>query len=261
MKKTILSFILLLIAWAGHAQITFENNYPGSTTLTRLSISGDKYFMMDWTNNKCNIYNTDHTLWKTIDLTIPSGWYLYDIRYVSETLFNLDSKVELVYTYYNYNTTQQYYTYATKVINEEGSVLLTVQGGGYSEVMSTVAGSLKFLVYVYDYSVSPYTVNTQVFSIPGQLVSDGSPRSNPVNQEAFPNPARSVVNIPCPMAEGTLTAMITLTDLNGKAVRTRPADRSGSLFRIDASGLPHGWYHYQVHSNGQILTAGKIILE
>ena len=261
MKKAILIFILLLTAWAGHTQITFENNYPGSTTLTRLSLSGDKYFMMDWTNNKCKIYNTDHTLWKTIDLPVPSGWYLYDIRYVSETLFNLDSKVELVYTYYNYNTTQQYYTYATKVINEEGSVLLTVQGGGFSEVISTVAGNLKFLVYVYDYSVSPYTVNTQVFSIPGQLVSDGPPLSNPVNQEAFPNPTRSVVNIPYPTREGAPKAMITLSDMTGKAVRTRQADLSGSLLRIDASGLPRGLYHYQIQSNGQILTNGKIIFE
>lgn len=261
MKKAILSFILLLTAWAGHAQITFENNYPGSTTLTRLSLSGDKYFMMDWTNNKCKIYNIDHTLWKTIDLPVPSDWYLYDIRYVSETLFNLDSKVELVYTYYNYNTTQQYYTYATKVINEDGSVLLTVQGGGYSEVATTSGGNLKFLVYVYDYSVSPYTVNTQVYSIPGQLVSAESTPDPQVRQEPFPNPTRSVVNIPDPTREGAPTATITLSDMTGKAVRTRQADPSGSLLRIDASGLPRGLYHYQVQSKGQILTTGKIILE
>lgn len=261
MKKVFLSFVILLATFAGQSQIVFENNYPGSATLTRLAISGDKYYMMDWTNNKCKIYNTDHSLWKTLDLTVPTGWYLYDIRYVSETLFNLDSKVELVYVYYNYNTTLQYYTYATKVINEDGSVLLTVQGGGYSEVATTSGGNLKFLVYVYDYSVSPYTVNTQVYSIPGQLVSAESTPDPQVRQEPFPNPSRSTVTIPFSIPEGASEAVITLTDWTGRTVKTYPVNQSDSFLRINTSGMPRGLYHYQVQASGNIFSTGKIIFE
>ena len=117
MKKNLLLLAMLMITFMAQTQIVKENDYTGSTNLVKLAISGEKYYTMDWSNNQCRLYNIDHSLWKTINLAVPSGMYLYDIRHVSETLFNLDTKVELAYTYYAYDTALYYYTYATRIIN------------------------------------------------------------------------------------------------------------------------------------------------
>jgi len=261
MKTTIVAIAFILTALSGPAQIVLENNYPGSTTLTKLAISGDKYFMMDWTNNNCKIYNIDHSLWKTINLPVPSGWYLYDIRYVSETLFNLDQKVELVYVYYMYDAVLQYYSYVTKVINEDGSVMLSVDGGAYSEVLSTSSGNYKFMVYDYDYSVSPYTLNTLVYAVPGQLVSDNTPSPLSGNRAAYPNPATHKVTIPYHLPDGTDQAEITLYDIHGTKLKTYNVDKTFSNLTIITSGMPGGLYLYQVNSMGKVLNSGKIIIQ
>jgi hypothetical protein len=261
MKTPILAIAFFLTVLTGPAQIVLENNYPGSTTLTKLAISGDKYFMMDWTNNNCKIYNMNHSLWKTINLPVPSGWYLYDIRYVSETLFNLDPKVELVYVYYMYDAVLQYYSYVTKVINEDGSVLLSVDGGAYSEALAASAGNYKFLVYDYDYSVSPYTLNTLVYAVPGQLVSDEPVTSVSMNMAAYPNPATHKINIPYNLPDGTESAEIVLYDMHGTKLKAYTVDKTFSTLTINTSGMPGGLYYYHVNTQGRVLNAGKIIIQ
>ena len=115
MKKSILLLVFLVTMMTSNAQISLEKTYNASTGITQLAISGYKYFLMDVVNNQCRVYNMDHSLWKTINLSVPSGMYLYDIKFVSETLFNSDSKVELAYIYYYYDATLLFYTYFTKV--------------------------------------------------------------------------------------------------------------------------------------------------
>ena len=134
MKKIILLLVLFSLLATARAQIVLEKTYPASTGLTELAISGYKYFLMDAVNNQCRLYNMDHSVWKTINLSVPAGMYLYDVRYVSETLFNSDNKVELAYIYYSYDTTLLYYTYYTRVINENGAELLSIPGCSYLEV-------------------------------------------------------------------------------------------------------------------------------
>ncbi len=75
--------------------------------------------MDDWAN-QCRIYNTDHSLWKTINLLVPPGQYLYDIKYVSEGLFTSDDALSLLYIYYEYDEINQYSTYTVAVVTENG---------------------------------------------------------------------------------------------------------------------------------------------
>ena len=59
MKKTTLILALLAILTISNAQITLEQTYPASATLTELGVSGYKYYLMDVTNNQCRIFNFD----------------------------------------------------------------------------------------------------------------------------------------------------------------------------------------------------------
>jgi hypothetical protein len=120
--KSILTFaVLLLIYTAGNAQVSLEKKYDYSTSVVEFETLGFKYFLMDVPNGQCRIYNPDHSLFKTINCNVPAGFYLYDIKFLSEKLFDSDAGIELLCTFYKYNETLQYYEYDSKIINEDGS--------------------------------------------------------------------------------------------------------------------------------------------
>ncbi len=263
MKKDILLVALLMATFFSQAQIVNEHDYTGSTTLAKLANSGDKYYTMDWTNNQCQLYNIDHSLWKTISVPVPSGMYLYDITHVSETLFNLDTKVELAYVYYAYDTTMYYYTYATRVINEDGLELLSIPGSSISEVKSVTGNGTKLIAWVYDYSVLPYTIHTIVYSLPGQQVSDGPDLqgANVRTGQAYPNPAQSTVTIPYNIPEGPNSGEIILSDGNGRIIRTFVIGSTFSNLQISTAGWPRGVYYYKIIAGGKVSVASKIVIE
>ncbi|MEI7500613.1 MAG: T9SS type A sorting domain-containing protein [Bacteroidota bacterium] len=260
MKKLILSLLSLSLIATSSAQISLENTYPASTGLTELAVSGFKYYMMDVVNNQCKLYNIDHSLWKTINLIVPAGMYLYDIRYVSETLFNTDNKVELAYIYYSYDTTLLFYTYYTMVVNEDGQLLLSIPGCSYLEVKAPGAYGTKMLAYVYDYSIVLWTMNTQVYSLPGNLpTGEISVEGNSFLNRPFPNPASANVTIPYQLPFGVNTAEIRLINESGKLIKSYTVDRTFRELLIQIADLPKGIYVYQVKSDQGIFSSGKLI--
>jgi hypothetical protein len=128
MKPLVLIMAIMAQSVFLAGQITLESTYNHSGTFTNLAQSGYKFYVMDVVANQCRIYNVNHTIWKTINLPVPTDNYLYDIRYISENLFTTDNSLCLAYIYYSYNTTNQYYTYTTKVIRENGTELLSIPG-------------------------------------------------------------------------------------------------------------------------------------
>ena len=253
---------MIMSTMLADAQITLENNYPASATLTELAVSGYKYYLMDVINNECKIYNTDHSVWKTILLDVPDGMYLYDVRYVSETLFNTDSKVELAYICYSYDTALYYYTYYGRIIDETGTELLTMPGCAYLEVKNSGSGGVKMLSYVYDYSILNWTVNTLVYSLPGTLPSDISiPVGGLPARKPFPNPARESVTIPYTLPDGVDEAEIQLFDGTGQMLRNYRVDRTFNQLFLAKSGLSNGIYFYRVCVSKGMVTTGKIIFE
>ncbi len=260
MRKLILTAGFLALAFISGAQVSLENNYAASTGLTELSISGYKYFTMDVAGNQCRIYHTDHSLWKTINLSMPAGMYLYDIRYVSETLFNTDNKVELAYIYYEYDTLLYYYTYYARVINEDGQEIVSIPGCAYLDVRSAGAAGNKLLAYVYDYSIINWTVNTLVYSLPGTLSGTESLTAEQSGiRKPFPNPAITTITIPYELPYGTGTGEIRLMDPQGRRLRTFRVDGTFRDLVIPVADLPSGVYNYEVVTGQGIVNSGKII--
>ena len=261
-KGTILLVLATMLGMALQAQIALEILYPGSATMTRLAASGDKYYMMDYYGNQCEIYNMDHSLWKTIDLPVPAGMYLSDIRYVSENLFDLDNLVELAYTYYDYDTTLYYYTYYTKIIKENGSELLSIPGCSYIEIKETSDNKAKLFAYIYDYSVLPYTLQTGVYGLPGSLLtapeSSGFPSANA--GAPYPNPATSMVNIPYLMAESSPGGTLVLMNQSGQILRQYPLHPGSTHIQLRTEGYPAGLYLYQIEVPGHPVAQGKIMI-
>lgn len=119
----------LLLSYSLYGQLSLDKTFNYSTNITKINSATYKYFLMDVSSAQCRIYNLDFSLYKTINLSIPGGKWFYDVRFVSEDLFNDDSKIEVLYTFYTWvaalGSVPEHYIYHTKVVSEDGSVLLS----------------------------------------------------------------------------------------------------------------------------------------
>ena len=264
MKKTVIIFIILsLFTFRTQAQLTLEQTYSGvSAAYINLPAAGYKYYVMDVAKSQCRLYNNDHSLWKTINLSVPTNYYLCDIQYVSENLFNTDNSIELLYVSYKYNTSLAYYTYDTRIVNEHGTMLYSMPGAGYSYIYPAQNGS-KLFVWVYDYSVSPYTVNTMVYSIPGTITT-AVPEFNaqkPISlSNAFPNPSKGEVSIPYSLPLNVKQAELKLFSINGVLMKTYTVDHTFETIRLQTGDLMPGTYLYHVESGNYRSETLKLVV-
>jgi hypothetical protein len=246
-----------------HAQPVLEHTYTISANICQLESIGDVYYSMDVVNKECGIYTMDHNLYKTIPLPTPQGYYLYNVQYVSENLFNSDDLVELVYTYSMYVETagSYFYTYETRLINENGNVMLSIPGAGYTSVMETMEDGKKFLVYIYDYSVIPYRTQTQVYALPGSATKSVAPYPASFQMsDPFPNPAASMVHVPVQLPPGILSGTLELIDMHGNRVLSYPVTGPAQDIVLPTHQLAPGTYMYYVESAEGRSPSKKIVV-
>lgn len=263
MKQHVLIMAIMAQSLFLAGQITLESTYNHSGTFTKLAQSGYKFYLMDVASNQCRIYNTNHTLWKTINLAVPANNYLYDIRYISENLFTTDNNLCLAYIYYNYNASGQYYSYTAKVIRENGTELLSIPGCQYLYAHSVGTAGTKLVAYSYNYSVSPYTIQTLVYNLPGQLVSVSD--SDIFNEEAllnaFPNPANDFINIYYELPDGISNAEMLIHDIGGNVLRKFDIGNQSENIMISTGSFPKGFYLYAINSGSRLIKSGKFIVQ
>ncbi|MFO7617400.1 MAG: hypothetical protein R6V75_09125 [Bacteroidales bacterium] len=253
LKSRLLILALGLLPLPGIAQISLVQSFSYSGTFTRLENGDFRFFLMDVPASECRIYKPDFSLDKRVKLDVPANRWLSDIKYLSRNLFNTDEKMEMLYVYYQYveTATSYYYIYTTRVADESGQVLLDVPGGSYAEVKAIGPTQSVLLVYVSDYSIYPYTVETRLYSIPGMLTGlepthpDPASLADPV---PYPNPASGRVTVPFPQQIGSNRAELLILDDSGRVVHRGPLD--GPLAEVDirSLGLPDGVYFYKLIS-------------
>lgn len=258
--KQLLSVLFILFSSLSFSQISQESSFDYSGTYVKLQNSGDKFYIMDVANSQCRIYNTDYSLWKTIDLSIPADNSLYDIKYVSEGLFTATNELCLAYVYYYYDEVNFYYTFNMKVIKENGTVLLSVPGCQYMNVYNLTSGSTKLVTYSYDFSLSPYTITTKVFSLPGTITSVQEYDSDhTLMSPAFPNPVSSSVTIPYSLRDFE-KGNARLFDSNGQIVGDKEINEVEGNVTFNVTGFPAGLYIYNITDNKGTVSTGKIIV-
>lgn len=249
-------FIAILLRMAS-AQFALEKIYDHSLTSTRINEAEYKYYLMDVTKSECRIYNLDHTLYKTISISLPNDYYLQDIRFVTQNLFNTDSSIELWYSAYNWVPVGNdgYYRYISKVINDKGNVLAYIDGGLYAYIIKSADDQFKLSVYAYDNSFWPGSVKTYIFNLPSTQTAAfyAMVRLN----DPYPNPATDALNIPVPAGE--VTGKIQVFSNTGQLVSE--SSLSGqSLFRLNTTGWAPGTYTYRIVSHNSISESKKFVV-
>lgn len=249
----------------GFAQITLQKTYDYSANVVKLETIGYKYYLMDVPNSQCRIYNMDHSIFKTIQCIVPANYYLADIKFVSENIFNADAQIELAYTYYMLvnNSNSNYYIYGAKVISENGTVLQNIDDAQYIYVNKTGAEEYKLFAYCFDYSIYPEKVWTNIYNIPGTpnaAISNSAAYSD-IFLTAFPNPTTDHIRIAYELPVNVKSATLFLVDSNGRMLRSFQIDGHSDNIALNVSDLSSGIYFYYIEYDKQRTASEKIVVQ
>ncbi|GAO28974.1 T9SS type A sorting domain-containing protein [Geofilum rubicundum] len=254
-----LAFFLVLFfsLQAGKAQFDLEKTYDFSLTSTKINASDYKYYLMDVPRSECRIYHLDHTLWKTIPIALPADYYLYDIQFVTQNLFNADSNIEIWFSAYNWVTVGEdgYYRYISKVIDETGRVLTTINGGLYASILPVGEEVYKMVVHAYDNSFWPGSIKTYLYSIPGTQTAIWHAVAQ--SPESYPNPARDLIHIIVPT--GNELGILKIFSLSGKIMKEIPLEGKTNI-ALSIYGWPAGTYLYHIAVGHRISQTAKIVV-
>jgi len=263
MKKITITGLFTILSFAIFSQISLDNMVSGAMYSVELEDAGKKYFVTDFVNNQCIIYNTDYSAYKTIDISVPVFYWLYELAYVSTKVFDSDDEVELLAVYQSYvsvTDTSGYYVYHTRVIDEDGSLMLDVPNGGYSTVISNGPNENKLLILVYDFSTSPYIVTTNIYSIYGFPVSLPEELSIPGELSAYPNPAHNRITIPYKLGDFNDNAWMTINNVNGVEIAKYRVDGNTDKVNLNVSSYAKGVYLYNLTLGNISVKTGKFIV-
>ena len=249
--------MILLSGYLLQGQVQLEKTYPNSGNYTELDDGECKYFMMDVPNKQCKIYNTDHTLYKSISLPVPEGYFLYDMKYVTRKVFNDDDKIELLYIYYKVqvvNSVEVNY-YGMKVITETGDILVNLNDGGFAEIVD-VGGTPKLFAWQYKWADYYYLIYTNVYSLGG---SNASTVANSIQEslQVYPVPADDHVNIRLNPELVQRGQQIIITDMQGKVRQNVAVAEGTEKLSISTSDLAPGTYVVNSVSENNIQGTAK----
>lgn len=261
MKKLTLFCALCSLLITANSQVVLEKKYDYSTSIVELENLGYKYYLMDVPNGQCRIYNLDHSLYKTINCNVPGNFFLADIKFVSQNLFDNDAGIELLCTFYRYYSSMQYYEYDSKIINEDGSLVTGIDGAQYNYINQTGENEYKLFSYCFDYSVFPEKVWTNIYSLAGEPATISfNPAGNENFIEAFPNPASNTLKVEYSLPETVNEGILRFMDNSGRQVKHFVVDRHTNYLQLDVNDFKSGIYHYFIEFGDSRTVTKKLVI-
>jgi hypothetical protein len=219
-----------------------HNNYSGLVIRKKLETSGEKFYVGE--EQQIKIYNSDHTLWKTIDVTLPPDAMLIDINHISENVLNNNSNIELILSYYDFQSDD----INSLIIDDTGTIRLTTNGNLRLIVNPDVEAPNKLIASSYMHG------NSIVYSVSDITTNIDTP-SQTISTKIVPNPTSDFIKI----SMDTLVPFnqITIYDQNGKNVLDLENYNNSP---IDVSFLPKGLYFLLGKEKDQLLFKSKFIV-
>jgi hypothetical protein len=262
MKKSILFIALLVVGISGKAQISLEHSYPSTSLQTilqpcNLTGTGWHYWLGDYVNKTVKVYDINHSLTKSIALTVPATYTVLGVSNVSDQLFNSDNLLEVCYYYYKVSPI----SYEAKIINENGTVVQTITNCNYAIPYNLGTNGWK-LVCRLDSAGTSSVASWDVYGLPGSIPSfiHNNGGNGTSLAEPFPNPATDRTIIPYSLPNGTNVAEIIISDLNGNEIKRYKVDNAFNTLELTTKDLPAGTYFYQMQATGISSASKKLIV-
>lgn len=184
-EKLVIFFILGSLS--AFSQINLEKTFSSSTnnsSYSKISFTsiGDRLVenKLGWGSDtlQINIFNSDYTINKSIfldqNIVGLQGVQFKEIKYISDNLFNSDSKIEFLCELF-YKDSENAYWEGVVIINEDGELLLEVEGAFLEilkqynsnkvECVIEIDNACKLILPVKNKGI----YETKIYSLPGHL--------------------------------------------------------------------------------------------
>ena len=295
MKNLIISISLLFCMAGAKAQITLEHYYQGGapdyTNPLRVLHFSSHGYMYEYFRQKSStkgvifLYNLNHSLYKTIDLTttppIASGLN-FSIMYLSDSLFDTNPSTIEYMVFYQDSAT---FLPPVRIFNDLGSTLFSkdsVEPGwvdGYRYNFYPSADPISYTPNGYKMilrsgsNLSSFDTGAYIYSLPGALpcneCSNGVVLSSvsPIGQgnngslmNAYPNPAKNSTTIDYKLPDGVNQGDIIFFDLQGREVKTFTVDGTFNSLLVSTADLAAGTYLYVLRAGGNYVGSKKMVI-
>jgi hypothetical protein len=241
-KSLVLLFAIFISYYEINAQINLEHTFDGTPSAFFYTPSQMMYVFR--TDNNISFYNENYTFYKAVNIPTPSGYSIYQIFGYSTILFNSDNLVEFYVTF----NKDDYTDNIGKIFNDNGVIIKTFSSsiiGSYWKTMNN-----GYRLNVYRYITIPDNYVTEVYSLPGTIVSLNESAESNILINPFPNPAVNEIFLPYKL-DGTETADMLIFNSDGKLIdKFRIGDRFDKISLNTSSYLPGIYiYKYENKSN------------
>jgi hypothetical protein len=256
------------------AQITQEETYPTLAGAYKLDVSGVKY-LVDSTNNinfNLKLYNTDHTLFKSINFPNPyPNFSTHNISYLSENLFDTDAGIEFAVTFINAPNGFRFV-----IFNEDGTILFNRNKAEPAGVATSFNSNGPYLGIIPTLDGTKMILQTHnptsriVYSLPGTLpcwecnggfTGNRPGDSNTIqewNSNIYPNPSSDETKIEYTLPVDCKTATLTIFSMEGKIMKSYTITSDFNYILLYNNDLPSGTYYYQItNPNSKKVIEGK----
>jgi hypothetical protein len=291
MKVIYLTFFFFFIGNVS-GQITavssFTNPYafPKPPHLDKFHISGYKYVSVNLSNLTINVFNTNLTLFKTINIPATVGGVNTSslnakIEHLSEKLFDLDSLMEYGMTLYltsGNNSQARTYVFkenGTQVFFCDSAILEELAPGDptifnnvsniYFDGTNTMMRLTRTPYYsgiipVFRYFILPGSIPCSQCG-GGGIITGKQTIKNPdaANPVFYPNPVTDQLKLKYELPKDYKTADIKIYDLQGKLIETFKVTDTFDFIYLP-SDYNNGLYLYSLNVDGKTIKTEKIIL-
>ena len=261
MKKLFFLLSLLISFQYCNSQITLEHSYNNLNTLWCYKIEGDgdKYIGTDYTNMKVILYNSNHTVYKSIQTNIPSGNGWFQAVYPSKYLYDSDNEVEVIISWsesVSGNT-----VYHTEIVNENGVVEMNFPNSFFTYVIR-IDGLWKLILSNHQSATISYP---EVYSLPGAWTGNTSilnPSGNGNTElSIFPNPVTQSATLNYSLTSGTTQGLIEIFDVNGSKIKEYEVTNQFNSIILNRNDIPAGMYFYSIKTANGSSESKKFIVQ
>lgn len=228
-----------------------ENTYNGQVSRTELEDEGERYTTVAASGTAVEIYNTDHTIDRTINIPLDAGETINRVQQVTKFRVNADANIEMVL-----RIEEQGDITAIRVMNEQGDILFENEQATEVE-MPLVDKEYKLLMYG---GTFPMITDTYVYSLQGPpLAVEEETKAAAASMQLYPNPSRGDITLAYdnPMQN----PRVTIYNLQGAQVH---ASQQAGVFQQQQLQLPNlkaGTYLVEVQDNRQVLRKQLLVVE
>ncbi|OCA80532.1 hypothetical protein BBH99_00055 [Chryseobacterium contaminans] len=244
MKKILFSMAFIAVNYA-FDQMNLEHSYTSDGSHWDVySDNNTSHYLIGKENNTFDIYNANHTLYKTLVPNIP-GTYTYIPELlkegypISKRIFNTDDQLEFILTFINNQNGQR----LMLIINEDGNIIKQF-GNDYQPLYQifhdAVSNQNKFVIS----KNSGTNTVTEVYTLPTSTLTTLEIQTQNKNKlSAFPIPANKILTI---TNLGNGGNHVQVYDASGKMVLHKSFGWGEKSISLDVESLQAGVYLYKI---------------